>query len=80
MDVLKFPMLSPDLNLIQNVLGALFRAVFSIGKYFNSVRDFEKTIEEKLACISTSMVKKYITSMRDRCFAFIKSHDSKIVY
>ena len=51
MDVLKWPGLCPDLNPIENVWGALPRAVYSSGKQCNSVADFKKTIEKKWPCI-----------------------------
>ena len=80
MDVLKWPALSPDLNPIGNVWGALSRVVYSSGKQFNSVADLKKTIEDKWACLSTSMVRKYNEIMRDRCLAVIQSHVAKISY
>ena len=60
MDVFKWPELSPDLNLIKNVWVALSKAVYRIIMQFNSITDLKKTIEQKWACISTSMDKKYI--------------------
>ena len=80
MDVLKWPAVSLDLNTIENVWDAHSRAVCRSRSQFNSVADMKKTIEEKWACISTVMVKKYIENVPDRCLSDMKSHGEKISY
>ena len=80
MDVLNWSALSPDLNPIEYVRSALARAVYSSLKQFNSATHLKKTIEDKWACMSTAIFKKYIENMRDRCLSVIKSHGAKISY
>ena len=65
-DVLNWPALCLDLNPIENVWVALYRAVYSTGKQFNSVADLKKTIEDKWACMSTACLLYTSPSPRDQ--------------
>ena len=80
MDFMKSLALSPDLKPIENVWTALSRSFYISGKQFDSVADLKKIIEDKWACISTTIVKPYIENTRVRCLAVIKSHGAKISY
>lgn len=78
--VLPWPSLSPDLNPIENVWGALARMVYGNGRQFYSVAELKKAILENWNLLSDSVVKHNIESMQRRCEAIIKASGEKIQY
>ena len=79
-DVLDWPSLSPDLNIIENMWGELVRRVYANGRQFSTVPSLKSVIIEEWETISQSYVQNLFNSMNDRLFEVIRRNGRKIDY
>lgn len=79
-EVEKWPAKSPDLNPIENIWGALARALYHGGKQYHTLTELEKAAKEAWASISVEFVRKHVASMPKRCLKAVQSKGNKIAY
>lgn len=78
--VLPWPALSPDMNPIENVWGALARSVYANGRQFNSTAELSQVVIAKWEALTQSFIGHCINSMPDRCLKLVQSNGAKISY
>ena len=78
MDILPWPVRSPDLNIIENLWGILARAVCKDNKQFESKEKLKKAIYRAWNDTSISTIRKLYDSMPKRCMDVIERKDVKL--
>ncbi len=66
-DVLPWPVKSPDLNIIENLWGLLARAVYKDFRQYNSEAELKEAIVHCWSEIDLSSIEKLYESMPGRC-------------
>lgn len=79
-DVIDWPALSPDLNIIENLWSELTRRVYANGRQFATVEDLRRVLIEEWEGIPKVYVQKLFDSMDNRIFEVIKSNGQTIDY
>lgn len=80
MQVLDWPALSPDLNIIENAWGWLTRAVYGGGKQYSSSNELICAIHRHWNAMPMSVVKNLYKSMPKRLIEVIKKGGNAIKY
>ncbi|CAF3604407.1 unnamed protein product [Rotaria socialis] len=79
-NVLPWPLLSPDLNSIENLWGILARKVYAGGKQFRSKEQLKTAILKSWEEISIEQLRALVESMPERIFELIKLNGTKTKY
>lgn len=69
--LLEWPALSPDLNIIENIWSWLSRMVYADGKQYHSQNDLRNAVQNAWNTIPSDLINKLYTSMPQRIFSVI---------
>lgn len=79
-DVLDWPSLSPDLNIIENVWGELVRRVYGNGRQFRTVEELKSVLIEEWEAMTQTYLQTLFNSMNNRLFEVIRGNGKTINY
>lgn len=79
-EIMEWPSLSPDLNIIENVWGVLARAVYDGGRQFETKESLIATIRAEWAKIDPNLLAKLFESLERRCTSVIELKGGKTKY
>lgn len=79
-DVLDWPSLSPDLNIVENVWGWLSREVYKNGKQYNNKQELENGIQKCWSKLPIKYIKNLYNSMPSRIFDLIQKKGKSLNY
>ncbi|CAH2100518.1 unnamed protein product [Euphydryas editha] len=79
-NVLDWPSLSPDLNIIENVWGWLSRELYKNGKQYNNKQDLEKGIKKCWSKLPIKYIRSLYDSMPSRIFDLIQKKGKSLNY
>ena len=77
---LPWPARSPDLNIIENIWGELFRHVYKRERRFQTLDELEGNIREAWASVSTDFLFKLYHSMSRRLIQVIEQKGAETRY
>lgn len=80
MNVLDWPALSPDLNIIENAWGWLSRNVYAGGRQYDSIEELIQAIKTQWKSIPTRIVKNLFNSMPNRLIEVLKKNGGATSY
>ena len=78
--VMSWPSLSPEFNIIENVWGQLVRTVYANGRQYSSTEELKFAIFESWEELSQTYIKTLVNSMPNRVFQLILKNGHKINY
>ena len=73
-NLLKWPALSPDLNIMENIWGKMAKQVYKDGKQYENLAALKLAVEEAWADIELDYIADLYDSMKNRVFQVIKSN------
>jgi hypothetical protein len=76
-NVLDWPALSPDLNIIENVWGSLVRSVYANGRQFNTVAELKLAINSAWEELSVFEIKKLVNSSQPEFFKLLSRMEAQ---
>ena len=79
-DVMDWPSLSPDLNIIENVWGYLSRQVYANGKQYNTKEELKNSILDCWKKIPQDYIQKLYSSIPARIFEVIQKNGGSTHY
>lgn len=79
-DVLDWPALSPDLNIIENVWGWLSRQIYAEGRQFESREELIRAIEDAFEQIPINYLKNLYNSLEKRLFEVVRNNGGPTKY
>lgn len=79
-DVMEWPAKSPDLNPIENVWGALVRAVYASGRQFETREELILAIQRCWANLGADLIYNLLKSMPKRCVQVLQQRGAKTKY
>lgn len=78
--VMRWPVLSPDLNPIENVWIILARRIYHGGRQFSSKQELQSTILQAWDEIESVYTKRLVRSMSNQCITVLELMKSKTSY
>ena len=78
--VMKWPSLSRDLNIIENLWAGLVRAVYENNRQFNNVNDLRCSIVREWNNIDQAVIQNLFNSMENRVFGVIRTNGRSTEY
>jgi len=79
-DVLNWPVCSPDLNPIENIWGQLVRIIYAENKQYKSVAELKQAILAAWNGLSLETFQNHINSMPNRIFQVINRNGDATDY
>ena len=79
-DVIWWPVRSPDLNCIENLWGILVSRVYGGNKQYNDVQSLKNAIQEAWDSLTLEELQALISSMPRRCIEVIEKRGGKTKY
>ena len=80
MEVLPWPSRSPDLNIIENMWGALVRRVYGNCKQYSSIPELKSALISIWEVIEQEYIQTLVHSMKNQIFELITKGGNKINY
>uniref|UniRef100_A0A915D535 Tc1-like transposase DDE domain-containing protein n=1 Tax=Ditylenchus dipsaci TaxID=166011 RepID=A0A915D535_9BILA len=71
-ELLKWPSVPPDLNLMENFWGIMVRHIFNDGKQYDNEAQLKRAIQKTWNEIQPELIQKLVDSMKDRIFQVIQ--------
>ena len=78
--VMKWPSLSPDLNIIENLWAVLVRAVCENNRQFNNINGLRCAIVREWNNIDQAVIQNLFNSMENRVFDVIRTNRRSTEY